>query len=121
MTEARIKIISLLILIAAFPLSAGQIFHLSWLSWTGVAIIGGASSWFAIDFLSELWQWLRSPKPPTVQTDSKAIADEYLRLGWTLTREFSGSSHGESSVYLLEWLGEGDPVRIDLSKIRKER
>lgn len=121
MTDTRIKILSVLILVGAFPLSVGRIFHSSWLSWTGVAFVGIACLWFVIDFLREilpeLWRWLREPKGRRVQTESRIIADEYLRLGWTLTRKFDGSSHGEATFYLLEWLGDGDPVRIDLRKI----
>jgi len=112
MTPSRIKIISILVLIGAYPLSGGQIFNVSWLSWTGVAIVGFACSWFVLDFLRELWRWIRSPKCRVVRTESKATADEYLRLGWTLKHEFDDSDHDESSVYLLEWLGAGDPVHI---------
>src|SRR6185503_9912318 len=114
-TDTRIKIISVLILIGEMPLSVGKIFNSSWSIWTGLALIGLASSWFLIDFLYQVWRWIRSPKRLTVQTESKPVADEYLRLGWTLIREFDGAAHGESSSYLLEWLRDGKTVRINAS------
>ena len=119
MTDTRIKIISVLILIGGLPLSVGKIFNSPWLTWPGLALIGLACAWFLIDFLGELWRWIRSPKRLTVQTESKTVADEYLRLGWTLIREFDGAAHGESPVYLLEWLRDGKPVRIDATKFSK--
>jgi len=63
MSPRRIHIISILVLIGAFPLSVGIIFRSSWLRWTGIAVVGMA---FVLTFLGLLyvaWFWMRAPKP----------------------------------------------------------
>ena len=49
-------------------------------------------------------------KPPMAIARSKQAADEYLRLGWTLRKEFRVAGEGDPYNYFFEWLGEGDPV-----------
>jgi hypothetical protein len=52
---------------------------------------------------------------------SKLVADEYVRLGWTLRREFQEPGDDEPYEYLLEWLREGDPMSIDFSKFTERK
>jgi hypothetical protein len=47
---------------------------------------------------------------------SKQVADEYLRLGWTLRTEFRVEGDEEPYEYFFEWLREDEPVSIDWSK-----
>ena len=117
MTGKRLKIIGILMLVATFPASAARIFHLHWLSWICLPFIGIACSLLAVDLLPAYWRWICEPKCHVFQTESKAVADEYLRLGWTLKREWDGAEHGESTVYLLEWLHEGKPLRLNARKL----
>jgi hypothetical protein len=49
---------------------------------------------------------------------SKQVADEYLRLGWTLRTQFRETDNDERYEYFFEWLREDDPVSIDWSKFR---
>lgn len=49
---------------------------------------------------------------------AKQVADEYVRLGWSLGHEFPGSGDDEPYEYCLEWLREGEPVSVDWSKVR---
>lgn len=44
-----IRFISVLVLIGSFPLSSGIIFHSTWLSWTGVIIVGVAVLCFIVE------------------------------------------------------------------------
>ena len=46
---------SVLVLLGAFPLSAGVVFDSLWLRWTGIAAIGSALGGFALWFLSAWW------------------------------------------------------------------
>ena len=54
-SDRTIIVASVLILVAAFPISAGVIFNSLWLRWTGIAIIGSALGCFALWFLSAWW------------------------------------------------------------------
>ena len=51
---------------------------------------------------------------------AKRVADEYLRLGWTLCTEFRAPGGIEPYEYLFEWLREDEPASIDWSKFRGE-
>jgi hypothetical protein len=52
-------------------------------------------------------------KPRLAKVHSKALADEYVRLGWTLRKELRAPGLGEPYEYLLEWLREGEPPDMD--------
>ena len=97
----RIKFISVLVLIGSFPLSSGLILHSAWLSWTGVAIVGVAVLCFAVEGMRGVWWYLHLPKCRVAKTDSKAVADEYLRLGWTLKHVYTDSGNEKFPVFLL--------------------
>jgi len=56
------------------------------------------------------------PRARMAKAHSKLVADEYVRLGWTLRREFQEPGDDEPYEYLLEWLRQGDPMTIDFSK-----
>ena len=55
-------------------------------------------------------------KPRMAKAHSKQVADEYLRLGWTLRTEFRAEGDDEPYEYFFEWLREDKPVSIDWSK-----
>lgn len=57
-------------------------------------------------------------KPRMAKAHSKQVADEYLRLGWTLRREFRNPADAEPYEYFFEWLREDEPVSIDWSRFR---
>ena len=44
---------------------------------------------------------------------SRPVADEYLRLGWTLQSEFYAEGDDEPSEYLLTWVHSEEPLTID--------
>src|SRR5438132_1534065 len=51
---------------------------------------------------------------------SQQIANEYLRLGWTLVTESRHRPGQEPYEYLFEWKAEGPPVELDwLARARK--
>lgn len=59
-------------------------------------------------------------KSRLAKAHSKLVADEYLRLGWTLKHEFSATEcknepgyADEPYEYIFEWNKEADPVQID--------
>jgi hypothetical protein len=52
---------------------------------------------------------------------SKLIADEYLRLGWTLNHEFREPEDDEPYEYLFEWKRDGEPTQIDQSKFSERK
>ena len=72
----RIYFISILILIGAFPLSAGAIFHSSWLRWTGIAFAGLAFVMTAFQLLLVGWFWIRSPRPRPMQRHTPIHEDD---------------------------------------------
>ena len=117
----RIKIMSGFLLVGAFPLSAGVLFHSLWLKWTGLAVIGVGQLCFAIELFCMVWSVLRSPKCRVAKTESKTVADEYLALGWTLRHVFRERDDGKPDEYLFEWLGSGDPVQVHSSKIVRRK
>ncbi|MCL4262715.1 MAG: hypothetical protein KJ069_05850 [Anaerolineae bacterium] len=55
-------------------------------------------------------------KPQMIKAHSKQIADEYLRLGWTLRQTFRATDEDEPYEYLFEWLRDDEPLNIDWSK-----
>jgi hypothetical protein len=115
-----IKAIAILILIGAFPLSAGRLFHSDALSWTGVGFIAVACIWFLAEFLVVIWRFVRLPDSRVVRTLSKALAEEYVRVGWTLKQDVHDSATGKPIVYCIEWLRDSKPARptIDPTKFK---
>jgi hypothetical protein len=109
-----------MILAASFPLSAGIILHSPKLTWVGMAILAIpiVCGWLWLFYV--LWEWLTSPTPRVAKARSKLVAEEYLRLGWTLIREFSWPSGSPSRQYLFEWRHKGKPVRIDPKRFGDE-
>ena len=49
-------------------------------------------------------------KPRYAKAHSKAVADQYQRLGWRLRSEFRAPGVQEPYEYLFEWLGNTKPV-----------
>ena len=49
-------------------------------------------------------------KPRYTKAHSKTVADELLRLGWTLSNEFREPGDKEPYEYLFEWLRVDAPV-----------
>jgi hypothetical protein len=47
---------------------------------------------------------------------SKKMADELLRLGWTLVTEFQDPGDDEPYEYYFEWKGNGEPIYIDWNR-----
>jgi len=111
MTPNSIKVIAILILIGAFPLSVGRLLHSDALSLTGVGFIVVAAVWFVTEFSIHFWRYVRSPESRFMRTTSKALADEYLHAGWTLKQEVCDSATGKPIVYCLEWLRDSKPAR----------
>ena len=114
------KILALMVLAASFPLSGGIIFHSPKLTWVGMGILAIPIACGSLYLLYVLWAWLTAPKPRVAKVRSKILAEEYLRLGWTLVRELSGPHGSHSSVYLFEWGHRGKPVRIDAKRFGEE-
>jgi hypothetical protein len=56
MTPNSIKVIAILILIGAFPLSVGRLLHSDALSLTGVGFIVVAAVWFVTEFSIHFWR-----------------------------------------------------------------
>ena len=56
-------------------------------------------------------------KPHLAKVHSKALADEYVRLGWTMRKELRTPGLGEPYEYLLEWLHQGEPPAIGQRKL----
>ena len=54
-----------------------------------------------------------SDKPRMAKAHSKLVADEYIRLGWTLRHKFYGRGDVEPYEYFFVWEGPGEPVGID--------
>jgi hypothetical protein len=55
-------------------------------------------------------------KPRLAKAHSQLVADEFLRLGWTLRTEFYAEGDAEPYEYLLSWEREEEPPRIDWDK-----
>ena len=47
--------------------------------------------------------------PKLAKVHSAVWAEKYIRLGWTLKREFFADGDDEPCEYLFEWQGPGDP------------
>ncbi len=48
------------------------------------------------------------------------MAENYLKLGWTLKHEFRDQPENEPYEYLFEWMQAGAPVGIQSSELRTE-
>ena len=57
-----------------------------------------------------------NPKPRMTKAHSQLVADEYLRLGWTLHSEFHAEGDNEPYEYLLVWNHAEEPPAIDWDK-----
>ena len=57
--------------------------------------------------------------PRKVKAHGKVVADEYLRLGWTLEHEFRETPDSQPYEYYFEWQRPGEPVLIDWTKFRE--
>ncbi len=44
-----------------------------------------------------------------MKVHSEALAAEYVRLGWTVRKQFRIPGHKEAYEYLVQWLHEGEP------------
>jgi hypothetical protein len=55
--------------------------------------------------------------PKFFKAHAKVIADELMRVGWTLRHEFRADGSEEPYEYIFEWIGAGEPVAIDPSKL----
>jgi hypothetical protein len=58
-------------------------------------------------------------KPRIAKAHSKLVADEYLRLGWTLRHQFIARGDEEPYEYFFSWDKEGDPVNIDWAEFSR--
>lgn len=110
-----------MILAAAFPLSGGILVHSPKLTWVGIGILAIPLLCASIWLFYVLWSWITAPAPRMAKAHSKLMADEYLRLGWTLIHQFCEPSGSEPYEYLFEWRREGSPVHIDPKKFRDVR
>ncbi len=52
-------------------------------------------------------------RPKLAKTHSALEAEEYIRLGWTLKREFYAEGDAEPYEYLFEWQASGEPNSFD--------
>jgi len=52
-------------------------------------------------------------KPRMAKAHSKQVADEYLRLGWTLCSESRVPGYDEPAEYYFEWQRTDEPISID--------
>ncbi len=55
---------------------------------------------------------VRHSKPRFVKVHSKALAEQYQRLGWTMASQFQAPGGCEPYEYLLECWHEGEPPRL---------
>jgi hypothetical protein len=51
--------------------------------------------------------------PRMAKAHSRLVATEYLRLGWTLRKEFYAEGDGEPYEYLFIWDRPEEPKHID--------
>jgi hypothetical protein len=59
-------------------------------------------------------------KPRLAKAHSQLVADEYVRLGWTLCTEFRAPGVDEPYEFLLEWRGPEDPAYIDWDEFNRK-
>jgi hypothetical protein len=59
-------------------------------------------------------------KARLAKAHSRLVADEYLRLGWTLVHEFREPPQNEQYEWLFEWRRIDEPVPIDWSEFRRK-
>jgi hypothetical protein len=57
--------------------------------------------------------WSNAPMPKLGKAHSAKMAEEFIRLGWTLKHEFRANSDEEPYEYLFEWQAAGDAVYPD--------
>lgn len=62
---------------------------------------------------------MSAARPRLAKAHSKRVADEYIRLGWTVRDQFFAEGVDEPYEYLLEWKREGEPVSVDWDEFRK--
>lgn len=62
-----------------------------------------------------------NPKPRMAKAHSKQVAEEYLRLGWTLEKEFYTEGAEEPYEYLLVWNGIEEPPQVDWENFPSKR
>ena len=61
-------------------------------------------------------------KPRLAKAHSKQVADEYLRLGWSLTATFFDEDlSDEPYEYLFKWEHSSDPIFIDWDAFKREQ
>jgi len=58
--------------------------------------------------------------PRYAKAHSQFVADEYLRLGWRLVREFRFTSADEPYEYFFKWESDDPPNCIDWDELRKK-
>ena len=60
-------------------------------------------------------------KPRLAKAHSKVVANEYLRLGWTLKSEFRAASDEKPYEYLFTGEKETEPTSIDWDAFKKRQ
>jgi hypothetical protein len=53
-------------------------------------------------------------RPRFAKAHSQLVADEYVRLGWTLRKELREPEDDEPYEYLFEWCNEDEPQPLNL-------
>ncbi len=56
--------------------------------------------------------------PRKYKVHGKVVADELLRLGWTLVHEFREVNESEPYEYYFEWQRPEEPVPIDWARFK---
>jgi hypothetical protein len=59
------------------------------------------------------------PTPRTARAHSRLVADEYLRLGWTLRRELYAGGADEPYEYFFTWDADTEPAGIDWAEFSR--
>ena len=109
MTPRRVHIISILVLIGAFPLSAGIIFHSSWLRWTGIVVAGMAFALTFVELLHVVWFWMRAPKPHpqdkklSMRGDGRTRSLEPMSAADIVCAEFDAFLSAALVAHLCRW------------------
>ncbi len=49
-------------------------------------------------------------KPRLAKAHSAQMAQQYVRLGWTLKHEIYAEGDAEPCEYVFEWLAPGEPI-----------
>lgn len=57
-------------------------------------------------------------RPRMAKAHSRLVAEEYLRLGWTLKKEFYAEGHEEPCEYFFTWDRVEEPPLIDWGNFR---